>query len=113
MLLSSQVQKTHDGLLDDMVARFVEALSPVRVILFGSRAMGREEPDSDYDILIVAETDQLLSDRIARARRAVSDLPVAKDLFVVTPAEFETYAKWRSGIIREAAENGRVLYEAA
>jgi len=37
--------------------RLVSALAPRRTILFGSRARGTAQPESDYDILVVAETE--------------------------------------------------------
>lgn len=93
--------------------RLVAALSPRRVILFGSRARGTSSADSDYDILVVAESDLPLEERVFQARWAVRDVRVPKDIFVCTPGEFEKYSKWVSGIIREAVDHGVVLYEAA
>ena len=43
--------------------RLVAALLPRRIILFGSRARGTAKADSDYDLLIVAETDLPSEDR--------------------------------------------------
>lgn len=93
--------------------RLVVALLPRRIILFGSRARGTAKADSDYDLLIVAETDLPLEDRIFQARRAVRDVRVPKDIVVVTPEEFRKYSTWLTGVVREAAEHGEVLYEAA
>jgi predicted nucleotidyltransferase len=92
--------------------RLVSALSPRRIILFGSRARGTAKPDSDYDLLVVAETDLALEDRLFQARRAVRDVRVPKDIVVVTPDEFRKYSRWVSGVVRDAVEHGEVLYEA-
>jgi uncharacterized protein len=35
----------------------VERLKPRRVILFGSRATGHAQPDSDWDLLVVVDDD--------------------------------------------------------
>lgn len=102
-----------DPILIALRDRLVEALSPQRVILFGSRAGGTATRDSDYDILVVAESDLPLEERVFRARRAVRDVRVSKDIFVVTPDEFRQYSKWVSGIVRDAVDRGEVLYEAA
>jgi predicted nucleotidyltransferase len=91
----------------------VAALSPVRVILFGSRARGTFRADSDYDILVVAASDLPVEERVFQARWAVRDVRVPKDILVVTPEEYAKYSRWLSGVVREAADHGVVLYEAA
>ncbi len=93
--------------------RLVAAFSPRRVILFGSRARGTASSDSDYDILVVADSELPFEDRVFRARRAVRDVRAPKDIFVLTPAEYRELATWVSGIVREAIDHGKVLYEAA
>ncbi|AUB84908.1 hypothetical protein THSYN_23960 [Candidatus Thiodictyon syntrophicum] len=93
--------------------RLVAALAPRRIILFGSRARGTAQPDSDYDILVVADTDLPFEDRGVAARRAVRDVRVSKDIVVVTPDEFRKYSTWLTGVVRDAVEHGEVLYEAA
>ncbi len=50
-------------LLDQVVAYF----HPRRVIMFGSRARGEAEPDSDVDLLVVLDDDAPLEKRTLRA----------------------------------------------
>lgn len=69
-----------DPTLELLRDRLVSALAPRRIILFGSRARGTAQPDSDYDILVVAETDLPFEDRGVQARRAVRDVRVSKDM---------------------------------
>lgn len=47
------------SLLDGVVEQF----HPVRVILFGSRARGDARPDSDYDLLVVVDDEQVAERR--------------------------------------------------
>ncbi len=103
----------NDPILALLRDKLVEALAPQRIILFGSRAGDTAKPDSDYDLLVVAETDLPLEDRVFQARRAVRDVRVPKDIVVVTPAEFRRYSTWVSGVVRDAIEHGQILYEAA
>jgi uncharacterized protein len=98
--------------LGDMDSDLVASLAPTRIILFGSRARGTARPDSDYDLLVVAETELPLEDRGFQARGAVRGVRAPKDILVVTPGEFRKYSSWISGIVRDAAERGVVLYEA-
>ena len=39
--------------LNEMVRRIVAEVQPLRVVLFGSAAIGRMGPDSDPDLLVV------------------------------------------------------------
>ena len=61
----------------------------LRVILYGSRAMGTASKDSDYDILVV-EADPV--DKLAEMRRLRAlfyDLDVPMDIWVMGETEFE------------------------
>jgi predicted nucleotidyltransferase len=102
-----------DPTLDLLCDRLVAALAPRRIILFGSRARGTAEANSDYDLLVVAETDLPLEERMFQARRSVRDVRVPKDIVVVTLGELLKYSTWVSGVIRKAIDHGEVLYEAA
>lgn len=41
--------------LEAILSRLAEALQPLRICLFGSRAEGRAKPDSDFDLLVVLD----------------------------------------------------------
>jgi uncharacterized protein len=43
--------------LDEVVSRLVGALDPQEIWLFGSRAEGRNAPDSDFDLLVVTKVE--------------------------------------------------------
>src|SRR5271170_3318741 len=45
-------------LLAEIVTRIRSAGSPLKIVLFGSRARGDHKQDSDIDILIIEESDQ-------------------------------------------------------
>ena len=47
---------SEDEALAGVVERLVEALNPEEIWLFGSRAVGRHAPDSDFDLLVVTKT---------------------------------------------------------
>ncbi len=48
--------------LEAVLNRLAEALQPLRIYLFGSRAEGRARPDSDFDLLVVFDDDAPNSD---------------------------------------------------
>ena len=102
-----------ERILDEIRRRIVEAVSPQRIILFGSRARGEGRQDADYDLVVVAESDAAPWETNARIQKAHADLRIRKDIVLYTPSDFERYSGWLSSVARRAAEEGRVLYEAA
>ncbi len=42
-----------DGLLEEIVRRLVDGLSPEKIILFGSHAYGYPDENSDIDLLVI------------------------------------------------------------
>ncbi len=84
-----------------------------KILLFGSRVHGETRPDSDYDVLILVESDLSPAKRAAPLYLALRDLDHAVDLVVVTPDEYERNARWKSSIVHTAESEGESLYEAA
>jgi len=79
-----------------------------RVILFGSFLLGRRDAMTDLDFVVVMRTDLPFVRRLAQVAAQVRPA-VAADILVYTPEEFE---RMRShGIVRQAVETGRVVYE--
>ncbi len=58
-----------------------------RMILFGSRGRGTAGPDSDYDVLVIANSEIPFGRRQGEARIALGRKHFPLDLFVYTPAE--------------------------
>jgi predicted nucleotidyltransferase len=102
-----------DGVLQQLVERLVAAVAPSEIRLFGSRARGSATPDSDYDLLVVAESKLPRVELAFRARKAIRDLGVAVDLVFVTPDEQSRLSTWRSSVVYDATHEGRVVYATA
>lgn len=76
------------GELRRRAAELVRNNKAVTVVLFGSLAEGRAVPGSDADILlVVAEDDRPMKDRIAEYLGFFSDLGIAVDVFPYLPEE--------------------------
>ena len=100
-----------EATLQEVIRRLVAAVDPEKIILFGSRARGDHSPDSDLDILIVADSSQPRHRRAICAYRALRGLKLPKDILWFTPQEV---AEWRSvvnHVIHLAFKEGRLLYE--
>lgn len=100
-----------EATIDHIVETIVGALSPQRIILFGSHANGTPDEDSDLDLLVIADMQESPPRRAARIYSLFDPYPCAMDILVYTPAEVERYRNWRSLVLRKALEEGEVLYE--
>ncbi len=94
--------------LESVVERLVEGYNPDRIILFGSQATGHASADSDYDLLVVKETELRPIDRRIEVERLVADRGVPLDLLVYTPAELRALFASGSPFIEEVFRTGKV-----
>lgn len=88
----------------------VEAVSPDKIILFGSRLWGEEGPDVDYDILVIKQggiSRRVLAHKIYLS---LADIPAAVDILVATPEKIEQ-DRHKQGFVLAEAIKGRVVYE--
>ncbi|SNB61038.1 nucleotidyltransferase domain-containing protein [Thermoflexus hugenholtzii] len=100
-----------EDIVQTMVQRIVERFRPVRIILFGSRARGEAGPWSDVDLLVVLPEVTHKRQAMVEILRALSDLPVAKDVIVTTPEEILQRGNLVGSVLRSALRDGKVLYE--
>lgn len=94
-----------------MTDRIVQDFDPLQIILFGSQARGDADRHSDIDMLVVFLE---LADKRKTAldiMRALSDLPVAKDILVSTPEELERSRTRIGSVLRYAQQEGKVLWK--
>ncbi len=97
--------------VEGITRRLVEALHPQRIYLFGSRAYGSPDQESDLDLLIVVPAgDERVLDLDVRARRAVGDVGCGVDVLVYTSDEFDRRAAWRANFEHAVHAKGRLLY---
>jgi predicted nucleotidyltransferase len=102
-----------DRLLKEMVARIREAVQPERIVLFGSRARGTERPGSDFDLLVIKESDEPRYRRSAPLYTKLADLPVEVEIMVYTPEEVLEWSNVPQAFVSTALREGKVLYEKA
>jgi uncharacterized protein len=100
-----------DAAVIEQCARAILAACPAgsRVILFGSRARGNANPDSDVDFMVVEPEVPSRMSEAARLARVIRPWCVAADIVVV---DQDTYERWKdepNSVVNEAAIYGRVL----
>ncbi len=103
--------KADAAVLDEVVRRLVEGVDPDKIILFGSRARGDFQPDSDLDLLIIRDADGPRHVRVAKAYRALRGLGMPKDLLWFTPREVADWRDVVNHVVWSALREGRILYE--
>lgn len=104
-----------EDLLQEMTAVIVEAVSPARIILFGSRARGQSEAGSDVDLMVVKDRPFGASDsrreEMARLLRLLARFPVPQDILMFTPEEVERWRHAKNHVVARALREGKPLYE--
>lgn len=98
-------------LMNEIVRRIVVTARPEKVILFGSRARGDARPDSDIDLLVVANDPQPRSLRACALYGALSDILIPMDILVYRPEEIEEWRNVPQAFVTTAVREGDVLYE--
>ncbi len=95
------------------VRLLIEAGRPTRIILFGSYGRGEPGLESDLDFLVVQPKVLDRRREMVRLRRVLSPLRIPADVIVVSEQSFQEWRQTPGNILHEAAQEGRVLYEAA
>lgn len=94
----------------DLLGCLVKGLEPERIIIFGSQARGDAGPDSDIDILIIKESNERPVVRRKHVLQLIGGSKIPKDIFVLTPKEFEESNNVAGTIAFEAHHYGKVVY---
>jgi predicted nucleotidyltransferase len=101
----------NDNLIDDIVRRIVETAQPEKIILFGSRARGDARSNSDFDLLVIKESNEPGYRRDAPLYVALAGLNAAVDVLVYTPEEVTDWSAVPRAFVTTAVREGKVLYE--
>ncbi len=99
-----------DELLEHITRTIAERMRPSRIVLFGSRARGTADPDSDYDVMVEMESDLSPPQRAIAIDELFPDRDWSFDILVFTPEEVR---RWRDDIgmvLYDIEREGRVLY---
>ena len=105
------MSSSDEGLVRDIVRRIVDVAHPEKVILFGSQARGDARPNSDFDVLVIKESDEPRYRRSAPLYAALADLPVEVEVMVYTPEEVEEWRAVPQAFITTAVREGTTIYE--
>ena len=97
--------------IEKIVRTIVERFDPKRIVLFGSRARGDWDPESDVDLFVEMESDKSPAERAIEVGRVFGLREWSMDLFVYTPEEAERRKRIRGTLASIVEAEGTVLYE--
>lgn len=99
------------NILVEATQRLVTGFHPERIILFGSQARGTADDRSDADFLVIANFQGKRRSLMLAMDRALRGLDMARDIFLMTPEEFERDRNIPGTIARPASQEGMILYD--
>ena len=94
----------------ELSRRIAEEFDPEKIILFGSHAYGTPKEYSDVDLLVIMQFEGNGLDKSLEILERV-DPRFAIDLIVRRPDDTERRYREFDPLVREALDQGRVLYE--
>ncbi len=100
-----------DQILQFVVSKIVEKVHPHQIYLFGSQAKGTATPDSDVDLVVVADMEGPRTKRSVEISKLFPGRDFSLDVFVFNPDEFERQKKLLSSVSYIAVNEGKMLYE--
>jgi predicted nucleotidyltransferase len=109
------MQTTTKVFLKEITDKIVDAVSPRKIVLFGSYARGDENGDSDLDLLVIQDEpfvpDGSRLKEMGMLWRLLADIKIPKDILIYTPDEVACWKNSLNHIIPTALREGMVLYE--
>ena len=105
------INPSEDKMCQEIVRHVREVANPRKIVLFGSRARGDGDEDSDYDLLVVKDEVKSHQDESHQIRVALMALPIFADVLLRTTEENEQKQQLQIGLQKSLMEEGVVLYE--
>jgi predicted nucleotidyltransferase len=110
------VSAEHDKTIERIKARLMQ-LHPHKIILFGSHAWGIPGTESDIDLVVILDKDEIPGsyaermENILNVRKCVADInrEVSLDILVYSKQEWQRFIEVDSFFSREIREKGREL----
>lgn len=97
---------------DELVQRIVDAVNPLRIILFGSAARGEAGQESDIDVLVIMPEGTHRRKTAQYLHTQLFGIPFSVDIIVATTGDLERHKENIGLIYRTILKEGRELYAA-
>ena len=96
--------------LKTIAHKIAQETGAVKIILFGSYALGEATSDSDVDLLVIMETNLPPAERRISISRLLRPRPFPVDILVYTPSEIQQRITEGDPFIKQLLEEGVTLY---
>lgn len=100
------------AIIEQITSRIIEHFHPQQILLFGSWARDEASEGSDFDLLIVAPSNEPRWRRVVPVYRLLAGIGVPKEIVWWTPDEIAEWRDVKSHFIHTVLREGKVLYEA-
>lgn len=101
-----------DKKITEIIKKITAEFKPEKIILFGSWAWGKPEPDSDVDMLIVKKSSKPRAEREYELRSLLFPPEIPLDIIVYTPEELkQKIENDRNLFLKDIVNNGLTLYD--
>lgn len=94
-----------------LLDQIVQLASPVRVLLFGSRARGEGSVTSDYDLLVIVKDGEGRRSTAQMLYREIKGVKTPFDLIVATENDLVRYADNPFMVFNSALKEGSIIWE--
>ncbi len=98
--------------IESLVQKIVEAVHPLKIILFGSYARNNANPESDIDVLVVMPEGAHCRQTAQLLYRRITGLGAPFDILVTTPDALEKHKDNIGLIYRTVLKEGKEIYAA-
>jgi uncharacterized protein len=95
----------------EIINKIEKFFQPEKIYLFGSYARGDSNESSDLDILVEFADYKDKRKLAVEIRKALSDLPLPKDILIIKSSEIESYKEKNWSVYSNALKEGKLLYE--
>ncbi len=103
---------SNSKVVESLVQKIVEAVHPLRIILFGSYTRDKASPESDIDVLVVMPEGVHCRRTAQLLYRQIKGLGVPFDILVATPGALEKHKDNIGLIYRAVLKEGKEIYAA-
>jgi len=99
-----------EKIIETIKKKIVAAVSPEKIILFGSYATGKATKESDLDLVVVWNSDLNSHERNIFLSKLFPKRNFSLDIFAFTRKEAEKLKDVAGTIVYEAFHHGKVIY---
>lgn len=99
-----------DDAVAEALARVVDSIHPLKVVLFGSRARGDARKDSGIDLLVVVPDGADHAKLYLDGYRSMIGLHTAVDILIIDESEVERHRNDKFSVVFPALSEGRVVH---